>query len=284
MIEDNDVNTSVDNTSVDNTSVDTEELNSEETTDVSSNDTVNSDSTDSGSDSVADGDDQPDGAGLSTKPVSTDNSNNDSEQQRNTQANFKALRQAKKQAEKERDELALQIKAFNLSRKNEVARTSDTEEDDVYEDDMSKTRRELKDLQNKIYAQENQVKAKSIEVKLKTEFPDLEAVVNEDNIDTLKARDPNFAKIINRAPSDPDELYHRAVAAYTLIKKYGIYVKDDHVKDRARVEKNMAKPRPAQSRTSTPSEGLADFADFVGMDDQERSKAILKLAKERANS
>ena len=277
MIEDIE-NVSVEDSSVDNTGV----INSE-VKDVSNN-TVDGNNNDTDNNGVDTGDKQSDGAGSSTVSDSNDNSSANNEQQgsirdTNDQINFKALRQAKKQAERERDELAAKIKELNSINKSNVS-----EDDDVYEDDITKTRKDIQDLKRQWTAQQNQVKAQNIEQKLKAEFPDLESVVNEDNIEVLKARDPSFAKIINRAPSDPDELYHRAVAAYTLIKKYGIYVKDNHVKDRARVEKNMAKPRPASAASSSSSEGLSDFASFAGMNIEERRHAIFKLARERANS
>lgn len=225
----------------------------------------------------------PDVSDTADKVVANDNIDTNSEQQRNEQLNFKALRQAKKQVEKERDELARKVETFNTVNKQEVL-----QDDDTYDDDLSKTRKEIQELKRQWTAQQNQVKAQNIEQKLKSEFPDLETVVNEDNIEVLKARDPNFARIINRAPSDPDELYHRAVAAYTLIKKYGIHapdVKDDHKKDRDRVQKNMAKPRPsAAAASSSASEGLSDFASFAGMNEDERRAAIYKLARERADS
>ena len=242
-----------------------------------STDTTNVDNTDSDNNVANISDKRSFESDTSTETVSNDNINTDNEQQRNEQINFKALRQAKKRAEKERDELAKKIEELSNAKQNEVS-------DDIYEDDISKTRKEIQELKQQWQQQQNQVKARTIEEKLKSEFPDLETVVNEDNIEVLKARDPNFAKIINRAPNDPDELYHRAVAAYTLIKKYGIYVKDDHKKDREKVAKNMAKPRPASAASSSTSEGLADFSDFSSMNSEERRKAIFKLARERANS
>ena len=223
---------------------------------------------------------------VDTSVVDTSVVDTSVDQQKNEQINFKALRQAKKQAEKERDELALRVKELSRVREDDPYDTSvDNTSDDDDIDASSSNSRDIKELKRQWTAQQNQLKAKSIEEKLKSEFPDLEEVVTSDNIEVLKARDPNFAKIINRAPSDPDELYHRAVAAHTLIKKYGIYVKDNHVKDRARVEKNMAKPRPASSASaaSTSSEGLSDFSSFAGMNEDDRRQAIFKLARERAD-
>jgi len=259
----------IDNLEIANESNDTIELDNNDADNISNDST--SEQSSLGSDSTSEAISNNDNSINTEQPGSKENSNE--------YLNFKALRQAKKQAERERDELAKKIEELSKSNSNQVSA-----DDDIYEDDVAQTRREIKDLKNQWIAQQNQVKTKTIEEKLKSEFPDLETVVNEDNIEVLKARDPNFARIINRAPNDPDELYHRAVAAYTLIKKYGIYIKDNHEKDRARVEKNMAKPRPASAAAAKSSEGLSDFAEFANLNSEERNRAIMRLAKERANS
>jgi len=153
---------------------------------------------------------------------------------------------------------------------------------DYFLGSITKTKKELQELKFQWIAQQNQAKVLQIEQKLKVDFPDLEQVVNDETIEVLKARDKSFAKIIDSQPQSVDELYNRAVSAYTLIKKYGIYVEDNHKADRARVEKNMSKPRPVSTAAATPSEGLADFAQFAHLNDKERSRAINKLARQRA--
>jgi hypothetical protein len=191
--------------------------------------------------------------------------------------NIKAMREAKRKAEQERDELLNRIKELETSKNKFV-----DDDDDLYEDDITKTKKELQELKSQWQAQQNQAKVFQIEQKLKAGFPDLEQVVNDETIEVLKARDKSFAKIIDSQPQSVDELYNRAVSAYALIKKYGIYVEDNHKADRARVEKNMSKPRPVSTAAATPSEGLADFAQFAHLNDEERSRAINKLARQRA--
>jgi len=200
----------------------------------------------------------------------------DSEKLRQDQLNFKAMREAKRQAELERDELVAKLKQF------EAAKKVEPEDDDIYDDDISKTRKELNELKSQWAAQQNQARIMQIEQKLKNDFPDLEKVVNDETIEVLRTRDKEFAKIIDTAPQSTDELYNRALSAYTLIKKYGIYVEDKHKADRDRVEKNLSKPRPVSTASSSPSEGLADFAGFAGLNDEDRQKAIYQLARERA--
>lgn len=190
--------------------------------------------------------------------------------------NYKALREAKKKAENERDDFASKLKAIEDTKNND--------DDDIYTDNVSKTQKELNELKQQWSLYQNQTVAHSIEQKLKTDFPDLELVVNEANIEVLKARDPHFAKITAKVMSDPNDLYNRAISAYALIKKYGIYVEDKYAKDRERVQKNLAKPRPASTAVSGEgSAGLADFAEFAGLNETERRSAIFNLARKRAN-
>ena len=228
-------------------------------------------------------------APVETAPVETATLESGDIQKRNENLNYKALRQSKKQAEKERDEYALKLRRleqFQLEHSrvenSKVENSKSEQSGDDLADDLARTRNEFRDFKAKWNKQQNQLKLINIEQQLKQNFPDFENVINEENIDVLKARDTNFAKATSKAIAEPDELYHRAVAAYTLIKRYGIYVKDEHQGDRARVAKNMAKPRPASASAQT--ESLADFASFSTMNEEERRKAIFKVARERANS
>lgn len=185
--------------------------------------------------------------------------------------NFRALRNAKRKAEEERDELYSRI---NESKKYKPV---------VNETELEKNRRDIRELKQSWQHQQDKVATENIERQLKETYPDLDNVINQDNIELLKARDANFSKMVNSSPTGPSDLYHRAIAAYSLIKKYGIHVDDKHVDARAKVAGNMAKPRPA-SAAATTSEGLADFSGFVNMNKSERRKAIFTMARNRANS
>ena len=191
----------------------------------------------------------------------------------NEKLNFEALREAKKQAELERDEMRAQLDARNNA---PAVPPKD-------ESELEMTRREVRELKQNWKNQRDTAEANKIESQLRETYPDLDKVINKDNLELLKARDKTFSKLVNSRPSGPDDLYHRAIAAYSLIKKYGIHVEDKHVDDRARVAANMAKPRPASAAATTNSEGLAEFSAFTNMNSEERRKAVFKLARERAN-
>lgn len=178
-------------------------------------------------------------------------------------SNFEALRESKQRIERERDELRAKLKERDSG--------------------VDTSREDIKELKQNWVNQRNEVESNRIESQLRETYPDLDSVINNKNIEELKKKDKNFAKMIDSSSNNPNDLYHRAVAAYSLIKKHGIYVEDNYADDRARVSDNMSKPRPASSASTRTSEGLADFAAFSDMNTEERRKAIFKLARERAN-
>jgi len=167
--------------------------------------------------------------------------------------NFEALRRSKRESELEVERLRKQ-----LEERNKASKIKETE------------------------AIEARLKEEAIEARLKNEYKDLDKVLSPNNIEVLKARDPQFASIISSGKGAPEDLYHRAIAAYSLIKKYGIYIEDNHADDRARVEENLSKPKPT-SAISSGSESLGEFAEFANMDTEERRRAIFKKVMERAS-
>ena len=205
-------------------------------------------------------------------PVTEAPTNNE-KQPSQQELNYKALREAKRKAEQERDALLAEL---NKYKSTESKNTSD--------DVVVKTQKELEELKSQWTMYQQQAAAKQIEEKLKKEFPDLEKVVNDENIETLKARDADFANLTNSEIKSPQDLYNRAISAYALIKKYGIYVEDNFDKERKKVEENLSKPRPAHTAVSGQgSAGLSDFARFSNMNKAERSRAIEEMVRERAS-
>ena len=187
--------------------------------------------------------------------------------------NFRKLRIAKNKAEEERDELYGRLARIDRERES-APRKNETE--------AQANKREIREIKNERRMERNIAETRNIENRLKDTYPDLEEVINSDNIEKLKDLDPNFARLVRNGSKDPNDLYHRVIAAYSLIKKHGIHVSDAHAGDRARVENNMAKPRPAVA-ASTTSEGLSEFAGFVNMNTEDRRRAIFEMARKRAN-
>lgn len=138
------------------------------------------------------------------------------------QLNFRRLKEEKERLQRERDELARMI---------QQQKSTQSEDPD--------------DLADKKYVKEQfrYLHEQLIETRIKSQYPDFEAVVNNDNIEVLKSTYPELADSLSSSP----DLYKKAVSAYTLIKKLGIGSEDSYKQDKDLAQKNAAKPKPLVS-------------------------------------
>ena len=166
--------------------------------------------------------------------------------------NFKALKEKADRAERERDQLMRRLQEYEQARNNSnpahhpVAEDSDLSigADDLAEGKhLVKLNSKIKQMEQKLAQYEQYSSMSNAELRVKTEMPDYEKVVSEENIELLKTMAPELAESVAANP----DLYSKAKAAYKLIKKFGIHVEDTFEKDRAIVAKNAAKPRPLTS-------------------------------------
>lgn len=168
---------------------------------------------------------------------------------------FKAVRDLKEKAERERDEAIKRAQDLE-------ARYATTQSHEPYPDDidlgndelaegkhLKAVVNELKKIKNELKQYQSQSSSSLIEARLKMEYPDIERVVSKENIEILSAQYPSLAATINASP----DLYNKAVAAYTLIKKFGIQPEDLYQEDRARAQYNASKPRSLSS--ANPQQG-----------------------------
>lgn len=181
--------------------------------------------------------------------------------------NFKAIREAKEKAERERDEL---VKYFMELQKQQVSQQvapkssakSDTsvpaqEQDDFNIDEDSlldgrygkKFYNEIKSLKEELRTYKQQSVQQSTEVRIKQQFPDFDQVVSNENISRLKQEFPEIAQTLH----DTKDLYSKAVSAYGIIKKFGLYQDPVQVRQQEQVLSNTSKPRPVASLS--PQEG-----------------------------
>lgn len=155
--------------------------------------------------------------------------------------NFKILRAQREKVERERDELAQQLARMYQQPPVQHPQETNPNPDDLVE--WKHVDKRIKDLESKIQGYQQQSQESVIEARLKTQYPDFDSVVSRDNIDILKAEYPELADTLNSSSN----LYSKAVSAYTLIKKLGIQQDDNSYADRARLQKNMSKPKPLAS-------------------------------------
>ncbi len=99
------------------------------------------------------------------------------------------------------------------------------------------------------------------ESQFKSEHPDWQKVMSDDNIKTLGAAFPEVAKTIL---CNPDR-YEQAKSTYTMLKRFGIYEENPYEQDKNRALENMSKPRPSAS--VSPHPGASPVARANAYDD-----------------
>lgn len=168
------------------------------------------------------------------------------------QESFKEIRERWLRAERERDELARKLQDVVQTR-DTSSRLDEPEEDLSYkvEDDalvegkhLSKVDKKIKKLEQQLQQYQQQSVLSATEIRLKTQYADFDSVVSADNIQVLRTQYPELAESIN----SNQDIYSKAVSAYTMIKKLGIaQVPDTYIQDKIQAQKNAAKPRPLAS-------------------------------------
>lgn len=163
-------------------------------------------------------------------------------QQKSKADNLRALREKAERLERERDEYM--IKLQEAQAKKEEADDSDLSlgDADLAEGKhLKKLQQEIKRLRQESETNKQQSHITQAEIRLKSQYPDFDKVVSQDNIASLREEYPELAASIN-ANSD---LYSKAVSAYTMIKKLGIHQESLYTSDKARIAQNAIKPRPS---------------------------------------
>ena len=163
--------------------------------------------------------------------------------------NFKAIKERARQLERERDEA---IKIAKQYQERVAPQAQEPEEIDTFgmnPDDLvegkhlSKVAKEMKKLREELKQYKQQTYQQTTETKLKMQYPDIEKVLTAENIETFQYAYPELASTIASSPDD----YTRAVSAYTMLKKFGVYQETGISPEKELSQKNLAKPRPVAS-------------------------------------
>lgn len=161
------------------------------------------------------------------------------------ESNFNRLRREKERAEQERNE-AMRLLRDMESRLPKPQPSLPEEQLNLKEDEIPEWRHVNKAIEKR-YAQIDerlkQYEQRSAQAALKSNFPDLEKVVTDENLRSLRDMDPDLAESILSNPNP----YSQYAAAYRQIKLHGIYTDDTYASERERAQKNAAKPRPLTS-------------------------------------
>jgi len=153
--------------------------------------------------------------------------------------------------ERERDDLARQLAEAKYKPQKQEAPIEDDSlglgDNDLAEGKhLSKVDREVKALKKELAQYKQQTSQQVTEARIKTQFPDFDNIVSQENIRALQSQYPEIANTLNSST----DLYSTAVSAYTMIKKLGISQEDAYNSDKARALNNLAKPRPVSSVSS----------------------------------
>ena len=182
------------------------------------------------------------------------------------QESFRQLREKLERAERERDDLARFVAAGQSQQKPQPDEDDDpTSEDSIVEyRQLKKYKKELKSVQQQLEQQRLVAEQSVVEAKLRRKYDDLDQVLSEDNIKSLRALDPDTADAISRT----SDYYTKMLLAYKAIKET-VPFDEGPIQDKVVAQRNAVKPRPLtsisaqqgetpMSRANAFSQGLTD--------------------------
>lgn len=181
------------------------------------------------------------------KPVETEA---DREQARN----FRAMKESHERNRKQLEEALTRIQELESRGLNSQTAPEPEEEFVIPDnDDIPDNRtlakmanvykKQIKKLKEQQEAILRQTSTSTAESRFKAEYPDWNKVMSLNNIQTLSDAYPELAKSINAST----DVYDKAVSAYTLIKRFGIYDENPNDAEKQRAVANVNKPRPLTS-------------------------------------
>ena len=208
--------------------------------------------------------------------------------------NLRILRERAEKSERERDELmrhVMEMQKQAAPKEKVVPAVIQEEEPDIdlsVDDDAllegkhaKKLIAKIKSMEKKLDSYQSRSTENTIEAKIKSEYPDFDAVVNQVNIAQLNEDFPEIATTLR----DTKDLYSKATAAYKIMKKFGIYKDKTYDTEKAVALKNAAKPRTVTSlnpqQGDSPLSKANAFAN--GMTKDLQAQLLKEMAQARKN-
>lgn len=177
--------------------------------------------------------------------------------------NFRTLRHKTEQLQRERDDYYRRLQDIESRQ-----RQPHVEEPTLNPDDLV----EYKHLQREM----SKIKEEMVETRIRSQYPDYFKVVNDSTIASFRDQYPELARSLDTNK----DVYSKATAVYTLIKKFNIVPSDESLLERARIQENMQKPRPLSSVAQQGDSPLSKANAFAnGLTDDLR-KQLLKEMQE----
>jgi len=166
--------------------------------------------------------------------------------------NLRERAERAERAEKERDKLLEYVLAHKQSEQPRVNKVEPAEEDylasiGLEEDSLVEGKhfkqylKKQRELEKELYSYKQKTNSDTIEMKLKSEYPDFDKVLSSKNLTQLRNINPDLADVILSTP----DLYKQGSIAYQMIKQYGIHQEPVHNPEKEMMNKNFQKPRSA---------------------------------------
>lgn len=200
-------------------------------------------------------------------------------QNREPNENFRRLKEQNRELERRLAEMEQKQKA---QEPNEEIEDYDLRDDDITEGKHYKAlKKQVKGLNEAIRIERLERDKIAAEARLRANYPDIFNVITKDNMEELAKLEPELVESIVSSPNT----YAQHVSAYKLIKKYGIGTQDPYADDKARVQKNLARPRSSASVAPRVGESpLADVERFANGMTPELQSQLLKEMEEAISS
>lgn len=157
------------------------------------------------------------------------------------EANFRAMRDKLQRAERERDEALRLAQQVQKEKEKQLAKLNP---DDLVEG------KHINELQDDVKALRSQIEYYQTEARIKSQYPDIDQVVNADSIARLKEEHPDIAEAI----ASTSDYYKKASVAYKMIKQLNLSQQSpSNDQERQIAQRNSAKPKPIN--TIAPQQG-----------------------------
>jgi hypothetical protein len=164
--------------------------------------------------------------------------------------NWREARRKMDTLEQRNYELEAKLNHLSNSQKppeeDELARLAD---DDIV---TAKQARQLAQRMAKQVAEQTirEREAQTIDERLTNKYSDYAQVVTKENIDLLQQQEPELTKSLYALQSDP---YSQAIAAYKMLKKYGLGEQNEMAANKKKAMENSKKPVSVQTVTKSSS-------------------------------
>lgn len=196
--------------------------------------------------------------------------------------NFRRLKEQNRELERRLEEMELKLKSPEPKKDTEEIEDYDLRDDDITEGKHYKAlKKQVKSLNEAILKERAERDKLAAEARLRANYPDIFNVITKENMEELAKVEPELVESIISSPNT----YAQHVSAYKLIKKYGIGTQDPYADDKARVQKNMSKPRSSASVAPRMGESpLAEAERFANGMTPELQAQLLKEMEEAISS